>query len=98
MAITHPYTGKARLDWQRDGNGVVVASVLKTAKYRKGHAYDVATVFAHIRPAYNALGLLDEHGGWVVTRNSFDEIREFPDIDMAKLYVTSLFALEHGAE
>jgi len=51
MAITHPYTGKARLDWQRDGNGVVVASVLKTAKYRKGHAYDVATVFAHIRPA-----------------------------------------------
>lgn len=97
MAIKHPYTGKARLGWDMQ-NGIHVASVLQTAKYRKGHAYDVATVFAHVRPAYNALGLLDESGGWVVTRNSFDEIREFPDIDMAKLYVTSLFALEHGAE
>lgn len=95
--IKHPVTGKPRLGWDMQ-NGIHVASVLQTAKYRKGHPYDVSTIFAHVRPAYNALGLLDESGGWVVTRNSFDEIREFPDIDMAKLYVTSLFALEHGAE
>ena len=79
-------------------NGIHVATVLQSAKYRKGRAYDVATVFAHIRPAYNALGLLDANGGWVVTRNSFDELRSFDDVDTAKVYVTSLFALEYGAE
>jgi hypothetical protein len=33
-----------------------------------------------------------------VTRNSFDEIREFGDIEAAKLYVEALFALEYNAE
>ena len=98
--ITHPYTGKPRLEWSYEGTtGVQVASVMQTAKYRKGQAYDVATVFAHIRPAYNGLGLFNStHSGWVVTRNNFDEIREFAEFDMAKLYVQSLFALEHGSD
>ena len=96
--IKHPVTGKPRLEWIFDGNGVHVAQRVQQAKYRKGQAYDVTTVFAHVRPAYNALGLLDANGGWVVTRNNFDEIREFTDFEMAKLYVHSLFELEFGAE
>ena len=93
--ITHPYTGKPRLDWSIM-NGVHVASVMQQAKYRKGRPYDVATVFAHIRPAYNGIGMLDTSGGWVVTRNDFDEIRAFSTVDDAKVYVQSLFALEHN--
>jgi hypothetical protein len=97
--IRHPVTGKARLEWSYDGTtGVQVASVMQQAKYRKGLAYEVATVFAHLRPAYNSAAVFHEHAGWVVTRNSFDEIREFDNFDMAKLYVESLFALEYGAE
>jgi hypothetical protein len=97
--IRHPVTGKPRLDWNYDGTtGVQVASVVRQAKYRKGHAYDVATVFAYLRPAYNSSGVFHEHAGWVVTRNSFDEIREFDNFDTAKLYIESLFALEYGAE
>ena len=78
--------------------GIHVATRIQQAKYRRGQAYIVRESFAQIRPAYNALGLLDEQGGWVVTRNSFDEIREFGDIESAKLYVEALFALEFNAE
>jgi len=38
--------------------------------------------------------MLDETCGWVVTRNSFDEIRSFNTVEEAKIYVKSLFALE----
>lgn len=98
--IKHPVTGKARLNWEYDGRtGVQVASVVQQAKYRKGMAYDVATIFAHLRPAYNGQGVFTTtHSGWVVTRNNFDEIREFDNFDMAKLYIESLFALEYGAD
>lgn len=98
--VRHPVTGKPRLEWNYDGRtGVQVASVVQTAKYRKGHAYEVATVFAHLRPAYNGLGVFTStHSGWVVTRNNFEEIREFDDFDIAKLYIDSLFALEYGAD
>ena len=78
--------------------GIHVATRIQQAKYRRGQAYIVREAFAQIRPAYNALGLLDEQGGWVVTRNSFDEIREFGDIESAKLNVEALFALETNAE
>jgi hypothetical protein len=70
------------------------ASVNRTAKYQRGQPYNVREPFATIRPAYNDAGLLDESGGWVVTRNSFDEIRSFATIEEAKIYVHSLFALE----
>lgn len=70
------------------------ACIDRTAKYRRGQPYTVRETFALIRPAYNESGMLDESGGWVVTRNSFDEIRSFDTIEEAKLYVRSLFALE----
>ena len=48
-------------------------------------------------PQYNSIGLFTYDGtGWVVTRNNFDEIREFTEFSTAKLYIESLFALEHG--
>jgi hypothetical protein len=98
MAIKHPVSGRPSLAWELQNMGIHVATRIQQAKYRRGQAYIVREAFAQIRPAYNALGLLDEQGGWVVTRNSFDEIREFGDIESAKLYVEALFALETNAE
>jgi hypothetical protein len=98
MAIKHPVSGRPSLAWELQNMGIHVATREQKARYRRGQAYIVREAFAQIRPAYNALGLLDEQGGWVVTRNSFDEIREFSDIEAAKLYVEALFALETNAE
>jgi hypothetical protein len=86
------------LTWELQNMGIHVATREQQAKYRRGSAYIVREAFAQIRPAYNVAGLLDSKGGWVVTRNSFDEIREFSDIAAAKLYVEALFALEYNAE
>lgn len=96
MAIKHPTTGKPELVWELQDLSIHVASTTQQAKYRRGQAYEVRAPFATIRPAYNISGLLDSKRGWVVTRNSFDEIREFADIDAAKLYVEALFALERS--
>lgn len=98
MAIRHPVTGKPSLTWELQNMGIHVATRVQQAKYRRGQAYEVREAFAQIRPAYNVSGLLDNTRGWVVTRNSFDEIREFSDIESAKLYVEALFALEFNAE
>lgn len=73
-----------------------VATTKQQAKYRRGQAYEVREPFAQVRPAYNIAGLLDSKGGWVVTRNTFDEIREFAALPDAKLYVEALFALERS--
>lgn len=91
--VKHPYTGKVNLQWERLG---VTWSALteRSAQYRRGSLYTVRETFAFIRPAYNYAGMLDENGGWVVTRNSFDEIRSFETFEEAKIYVESIFALE----
>lgn len=95
--IKHPVQGRPTLVWDRVG-AVYTAFTENRAKYKRGNAYTVRETFAILRPQYNALGLFtDSPYGWVVTRNNFDEIREFDDYDMAKLYVESLFTLEHGA-
>lgn len=95
--IKHPIQGRPTLAWDRVG-AVFTALTESQAKYRRGNAYTVRETFAILRPQYNALGLFtDSPNGWVVTRNNFDEIREFDDFDTAKLYIESLFALEHGA-
>ena len=95
--VKHPIQGRPTLAWDRVG-AVFTAFIENQAKYRRGNAYTVRETFAILRPQYNALGLItDSPAGWVVTRNNFDEIREFNDFDTAKLYVESLFTLEHGA-
>lgn len=95
--VKHPIRGRPTLAWDRVG-AVFTAYTEAQAKYTRGNAYVVRETFAVVRPLYDALGLFtDGVKGWVVTRNNFDEIREFGDYDMAKLYVESLFTLEHGA-
>lgn len=95
--VKHPIQGRPTLDWDRVG-AVFTAYTRSSAKYKRGNAYTVRETFAVVRPLYDALGLFtDGATGWVVTRNNFDEIREFSDFDMAKLYVESLFTLEYGA-
>lgn len=95
--VKHPIQGRPTLAWSLD-SCVHTAYTEANAKYKRGNAYTVRETFAVVRPLYDALGLFtDGARGWVVTRNDFDEIREFSDFDMAKLYVESLFTLEYGA-
>lgn len=91
--VKHPYTGQPALVFERNGM-VWNAHVERHASYARGRPYVVREPFATIRPAYNDAVMLDETCGWVVTRNSFDEIRSFTTVEEAKLYVQSLFALE----
>jgi len=93
---SHPYTGKARLTLGAPVNGVWSVYIERDAKYRRGQGYTVRENFALIRPAYGAGALHDATRGFVVTRNSFDEIREFDTFDEAMTYVDALFALETG--
>ena len=95
--VKHPVQGRPELEWVRTG-AVYTAYADSVAKYKRGSPYVLRETFALLRPQYNALGLFtDSPAGWVVTRNNFDEIREFDTYDMAKLYIESLFTLEHGA-
>lgn len=97
MAIKHPYINKPALVWDWTSHApAVIVYVERHAKYKRGLPYEVRTPFATIRPNYNAGGLLyDFSGSHVVTRNSFDEIREFDNLLAAQAYVESLFALEY---
>lgn len=92
--VKHPYTGKSTLEWEQMDGGVLGAYVTREARYLRGSVYNTREFFATIRPAYNDAGMLDAGGGWVVTRSSFEELRSFDDLDKAKIYVQSLFALE----
>lgn len=99
MRVTHPFTNdKPRLVEEYKSLGVWLFHVERSAKYRRaGNEYKVHELFATVRPAYNASGFFAHCAGVVVTRNDFDEIREFPDYRTAKLYIESLFALEFAA-
>ena len=94
--VRHPFKGKAVLCWTIPTAGVHVAVVERNAKYHTSKSYTVQEGLAVIRPAFNDAVMLDERLGWVVSRNSFDEVREFSSFDDAKAYVESLFALEYG--
>lgn len=98
-SVTHPYTkDKPQIVEAYVSGGLWHFYVERNAKYRRaGNEYKVRELFATVRPAYNSSGLYEPTSGVVVTRNDFDEIREFPDFDTAKLYIESLFALEFAA-
>lgn len=98
-SVTHPFTNsKPQIVEVYHHGGLWHFYVERSAKYRRaGNEYKVRELFATVRPAYNASGFFAHCAGVVVTRNDFDEIREFPDFDTAKLYIESLFALEFAA-
>lgn len=95
--VRHPFKGKPTLRWTTPTAGVHSAWVERGAQYRAGREYTVQENLAVIRPSFNDAVMLDERLGWVVARNSFDEVREFSSFDDAKAYVESLFALEYGS-
>jgi hypothetical protein len=98
-SVTHPFTkDKPQIVEVYHHGGLWHFYVERSAKYRRaGNEYKVRELFATVRPAYNSSALYEPSHGVVVTRNDFDEIREFPDFDTAKLYIESLFALEFAA-
>lgn len=93
----HPHTGKPRLSWGVNENGVHTAYVERMAKYKTARTYTTRETLAMVRPTYNGAGVLhDLEGVYVVVRNAFEEVRSFDDLETAKIYVESLFALEYG--
>lgn len=96
----HPYVGKPRLVWAYDDRGIGIRSayVERDAKYRTPKKYTTRETFAIVRPTHNSAGLLgDLDGKYVVARSAFDELRTFESMDVAMVYVESLFALEYGS-
>lgn len=92
----HPHIGKPRLALSNPVGGVWSVFVERDAKYRRGKGYTTRENFALIRPAYGPGAMHDATRGFVVTRNSFDEIRQFDTFEDAMLYIEALFALETG--
>ena len=96
--VKHPTTGsKPTLAWEVGAVSRTVHSAytVQIAKYARGNPYEVKTPFATIRPIMMPTCILGKGDtGWVVTRNSFDDIATFPTLSEAKVYVESLFALE----
>lgn len=79
-----------RLIWDSDGASVWLAKVaIPKRKYTQLY------LFASIRRFSDGNGLL-LGSGYAVTRNGFDDLREFDTIDEAKLYVQSIYELEQG--
>lgn len=96
----HPYVNKPRLVWSYEVAGVRTAYVERDAKWNKtSRQYTPRELLAAIRSLYQGDAILTtgETGQYVVTRNAFDEVRTFDDMDTAIVYVESLFALEYGS-
>lgn len=84
------------LRWQNSPAGAWTAYVEKVSTFKSRKQMVVKHVFAYVRPAYNISGLLDSDRGWVVTRNTFDDVQSFDDLITARVFVESLFALEYN--
>jgi hypothetical protein len=84
------------LRWQNTPAGAWTAYVEKVSTFKARKQMVVKHTFAYVRPAYNISGLLDSDRGWVVTRNTFDDVQGFDDLTTARVFVESLFALEYN--
>jgi hypothetical protein len=76
--------------------GSWTAYVEKRSRVNSLKQMHVKHVFAYVRPVNNVLGLLDTDHGWVVTRNTFDDVQVFDNLVTARVFVESLFALEYN--
>jgi len=94
LVVKHPFTGKAELVRVHQG-ALYLFTRRREAKYKHSNAmYHIDEIFAVIRPAKDGNGVADARQGFVVARDSFDEIRYFDTLEQATIYVESLFALE----
>lgn len=79
-----------RLIWDSDGVSVWLAKVaIPKRKYTQLY------LFAFVRRFSDGNGIL-QGTGYVVSRNGFNDLREFDTLDEAKLYVESIYELERG--
>lgn len=79
-----------RLIWDSDGVSVWLAKVaIPKRKYTQLY------LFAFVRRFSDGNGIL-QGTGYVVSRNGFNDLREFDTLDEAKLYVESIYELERS--
>lgn len=83
-----------KLVWEKSQGGVYIAHEQAVASGKQLNRVIKNRLFAVIRGSYGSDGLHHEQHGFVVSRNSFDELRQFPTLDEAKLYVESIYELE----
>lgn len=88
--MANPPLHNERLEWRQLANGVLQALGVRPQRKAK-----VLYPFAAIRPLINGNGLL-QGDGWVVSRNAFDDLREFSTLEEAKIYVESVYELERS--
>lgn len=92
MRNSMPY--KPYIQWE-SSNDVEMAFIDQQIKTKTGlRSVLQRGLFATIRPTYNASGLYDAQGGFVVSRQLFDDVVHFATKEEAMLYVNSLVALE----
>jgi hypothetical protein len=92
--VTHPFTGVKRLRTEiRDKITVFYAA--REAKYKNGTSYWHEDTFAFVRRGCDGNGVMTDNTGFVVTRDSFEELRHFSTYEEAMAYVEALFALEN---
>lgn len=96
--VPAPALGPARLEWEHHAETDVwqVKTITQRGYSRRALTYEDHAFFATIRPAPDGFMFSPDDRGYVVTRSGFDEWRVFPTIGAAKVYVESLFALEHS--
>ena len=87
--------GKPQLVWEDSKQALKTAYVEQKAKpiWNRESMGTIKELFATVRLG-SVCGLFAEARKFIVTRNSFDEIREFDDLQSAIAYVESLMALE----
>lgn len=85
---------KPYIQWE-SSNDVEMAFIDQKIKTKTGlRSVLQRGLFATVRPTYNASGLLDAQGGFVVSRQLFDDVVHFATKEEAVLYINSLAALE----
>jgi hypothetical protein len=91
--VRHPVTGmkEMRVRYVAESRSTVV-HLMRQARYTAGEPYWVEELFATIRASVE--GVFTARTGFVVTRGSFDDIRQFDTHEQAMTYVEALFALE----
>lgn len=91
-----PAMGRARLEWEYVSVTSAWRAEVAVERGYSRHAatYEDRSLFALVRPARAGDGLFGEMYGYVVAGRSFEDMRSFPTLAEAKLYVESLFQLE----
>ena len=92
--IRHPHIEKIGLVWKDHAPFAFKAYVEERHNYRSTNTYVMRRLFASVLLVGQDNAFVDR-AGYVVTRNCFDEIRVFDTLDIAKVYVESLYALEN---